>query len=81
MRNAMEPLRQTVQDLQSQVRAEPKDDVEQSVKVLERLSKTEEENGRLIAVVESVREQLHQSLKQIVQNEVKLSFVWCLFLN
>lgn len=70
MRKVIEPLRQTVQDLQ-QVRPEPVEDTAKSAKLHERLSKTEDENNRLLEVVETVRDQLSQALKQIVQNEVK----------
>lgn len=52
------------------MRTEPTVDVVQSAKLQERLSKTEDQNAKLLEVVETVREQLSQALKQIVQNEV-----------
>lgn len=69
MRKSLAPLRQALQE-QQQTRSEPTVDIAKSAQMQERLHKTEEQNARLLEVVETVREQLSQALKQIVQNEV-----------
>lgn len=75
LRQEVDPLRQALQEMQH-LRSEPKVDLEKSAKLLERLTKSEDQNSKLVEVVETVREQLTQALKQIVQNEVISLFLY-----